>query len=191
MENDGRYRILVKKEEFHNIRSHISQKLPEWYENHVAPDAHPQFGCFPGQPAVAPIHSDDFSSRAGSYMATSINTVLVFEESMATTYSQQTESKERTHASISSSWKTWADRAAATPTVMIPPPTNAINSQASNTIPEDRAERKAEVEALQLEVQALKLEREHLQASAGKSYFCPPRAPVPNQNNSVSTQLTV
>ena len=168
VENDGRYRILVKKEEFHNIRSHISQQLPEWYKNHVAPDAHPQFGRFPGQPTVAPIHSDDFSSREGSYMATSINTVLVFEESMATTQSHQTESKERPHASITSNWKTWAERAAATPTVTNSPPINKINSQASKAIQADLAERKAEVEALQLEVQALKLEREHLQATIDK-----------------------
>jgi hypothetical protein len=168
VDHDGRYRILVKKEEFHNIRSHISRQLPEWYENHVAPDAHPHHRRFPGQPGVAPIHSDDFSSREGSYMATSINTVLIFEESMANVQPHQTESKEQTRASLTNNWKTWADRAAAKPTVTSSQPTNATNIPSANAIRADLAERQAEVEALKREVQVLKLEREHLQATIDK-----------------------
>jgi hypothetical protein len=80
VEVDGRYRILTKLKEFQRIRNHIMVQLPQWYEDHVAPDAQPRFGRFPGDPEVAPIKSDSYSDD--SYMASSINTLMGFDKTM-------------------------------------------------------------------------------------------------------------
>jgi hypothetical protein len=60
VETDGKFRVLVNKQEFRRTRSLLQSELPTWYENHVAPDAQPQRGRFPGAPAVATINSDDY-----------------------------------------------------------------------------------------------------------------------------------
>jgi hypothetical protein len=80
VEVDGCYCILTKLKEFQRIRNYIMEQLPQWYEDHVAPDAQPRFGRFPGDPEVAPSKSDLYSDD--SYMASSINTLMGFDEDM-------------------------------------------------------------------------------------------------------------
>jgi hypothetical protein len=65
------------------------EQLPQWYEDHVAPDAQPRFERFPGDPEVAPIKSDSYSDD--SYMASSINTILAFDNAMFAESPQSTE----------------------------------------------------------------------------------------------------
>ncbi len=82
VETDGKFRVLVNKQEFRRTRSILQSELPTWYENHVSPDAQPQTGQFPGAPAVATINSNDYSSGDDSYMTKSVTTFLSFEENM-------------------------------------------------------------------------------------------------------------
>jgi hypothetical protein len=93
VEVDGRYRILTKLKEFQRIRNYIMEQLPRWYEDHVAPDAQPRFGRFPGDPEVAPIKSDWYSDD--SYMASSINTLMGFDEAM---FAEPPQAKEKPNA---------------------------------------------------------------------------------------------
>ena len=67
VETDGRFRILVKKHNFDRIRNELIANLDQWIEDHVAPDAHPPFGRYPGDPEVAPLFSDRYSRGDDSY----------------------------------------------------------------------------------------------------------------------------
>ena len=56
VESDGKFRVLVKKDNFYKVRSEISKKLPKWYEEHVPEDAK-RMKKFPSPPEVAPLAS--------------------------------------------------------------------------------------------------------------------------------------
>ena len=166
---DGRYRILVNKKDFHRIRSHISNHLPQWYTDHVVVDAHPHPNRFPGEPGVASIKSDEYSSSEGSYMARTVNTILSYAETVSTQHSKTTNDdfQQRNYFNDTSRKETWADRAAGRqplPNHVSIPPTGHQVTQENESILTELASRKAEVEALKLEVHSLRAEREQYQA---------------------------
>jgi hypothetical protein len=77
VESDGKFRVLVKKENFYKVRSEISKNLPKWYEEHVPEDAK-RMKTFPFPPEVAPLASDGYDSGSDGYMTASINTAMSY-----------------------------------------------------------------------------------------------------------------
>ena len=80
---DGRYKLLVRKGDFSNVRSILMDKLPLWYDEHVAEDAKQLASQFPGNPQVAPIASDGYSSSEESYTASSVNTAMSYTSDLS------------------------------------------------------------------------------------------------------------
>ena len=80
VETDGKFRILVKQQDFHRVRNVLIENLSQWISDYVASDAQPQPGRFPGDPEVAPLYSDALSNGNNSYMATSVNTMMSYNE---------------------------------------------------------------------------------------------------------------
>ena len=78
---DGKYRIQVKQEDFKAIRANLAINLPDWYEQHVSPDAQ-QPNKYPGTPCVAPIPSDGYSSGEDSYHAGSVSSAMSYTPSL-------------------------------------------------------------------------------------------------------------
>ena len=78
-EKDGKHRVLVNKDEFHQVRKSLQQGLPTWYAETVADDAKPHPDRFPGDPEVAQIMSDGYSSGEDSYYSSSVNTAMSYD----------------------------------------------------------------------------------------------------------------
>jgi hypothetical protein len=168
VEVDGRYRILTKLNDFHRIRNYIMEQLPQWYEDHVAPDAQPRFGRFPGDPEVAPIKSDTYSDD--SYMASSINTIMAFDEAMFAEPPQSTEKPQAKNLNYQGTIpdqvqhpSTWADRVTQG---RLSKQTPAYESDSSDSVQvrKDLQSRIAEVKDLKIEIENLKMEKAQYQA---------------------------
>ena len=80
-DTEGRYRIQVKQEDFKAIRANLAINLPDWYEQHVSPDAQQQ-NKYPDLPCVAPIPSDGYSSGEDSYHAGSVSSAMSYTSSL-------------------------------------------------------------------------------------------------------------
>jgi hypothetical protein len=168
VEVDGRYRILTKLNAFQRIRNHIMKQLPRWYEDHVAPDAHPRFGRFPGDPEVAPIKSDSYSDD--SYMASSINTIMAFDDAMFAEPLQVIEKpkvkdQNHLHRTIPDQVQhpsSWADRVRQSkPSKQAP--TSESDSSDSAQVRKDLQSKIAEINDLKLELESLRMEKAHYQ----------------------------
>ena len=168
VERDGRFRILVEKTDFNRIRNLLISNLKKWFEDHVAPDAHPPFGRYPGDPEVAPIFSDRFSSGDASYMATSVNTIMMYDETWLNDANNQASESPNTDCTSqtplgSHEQSSQALRNAnARTTPLIPTPFNNIAEklrQDTDTIKADLDRRSTEVEVLKEEIRSLKDER--------------------------------
>ena len=145
VESDGKFRVLVKKENFYKVRSEISKKLPKWYEEHVPEDAK-RMKIFPSPPEVAPLAPDGYDSGSDGYMTASINTAMSYasvasqltSESVFDGQSQSHEPNERMSS-------THQNR-----TFHTPPPTSI------NATPETDAGLVSELHSSKSEVEALK-----------------------------------
>ena len=78
----GRHNILVDKQEFQKIRSHLMIEIAKWHDNFVEPDAKPPEGFFAGPPRVKPIIDDGLSSGENSWMSMSNASFLSMDLSM-------------------------------------------------------------------------------------------------------------
>jgi hypothetical protein len=184
---DGKFRILVKQQDFHRVRNILIENLSQWISDYVASDAQPQPGRFPGDPEVAPLFSDALSNGNNSYMATSVNTMMSYNENEFAEYSKphspvrQNSTKPSSNpwsgnttmsSPFASDLTTWADRVTqqCAPRVSTEPaPTlnsdeklKARNDHDPIAIAEIKADlemRNAEVESLKQELQDLKRER--------------------------------
>ena len=81
----GRHNVLVDKNEFQKIRSHLLLALEKWYNDFVEVDALPTEGYFPGPPRVKPIADDGISSGENSWMSMSNASFLSMDLSMVQT----------------------------------------------------------------------------------------------------------
>jgi hypothetical protein len=79
VESNGNHRILVQKDQFGKLRRLLMKNLNQWYSQHVPTEALPRDGLYPGDPRVAPLMEDGYSSGEDSFMATSIATAFAFE----------------------------------------------------------------------------------------------------------------
>ena len=80
---DGKNKLLVRKGDFNRVRSELMENLHQWYNNHVAEDAKQLASQFPGDPRVAPIASDGYSSSEASYTENSVNTALSYTSDLS------------------------------------------------------------------------------------------------------------
>ena len=74
--NDGKFKILVHKDQYHAARDQLMDELTTWIDDNAAPDAKATLIKYQSPPEVAPINSDGFSRGEHSYMNLSVNTAL-------------------------------------------------------------------------------------------------------------------
>ena len=80
LDQDGRYRVSVAKDEFLSIRSHLQKNSTTWIEEYVTDDeAQRSLQKYPDAPEVAMIDSDIYSSGEGTYMTDSANTAMSYD----------------------------------------------------------------------------------------------------------------
>jgi hypothetical protein len=191
VEIDGKFRMLVKQQDFHRVRNILIENLSQWISDYIASDAQPQPGRFPGYPEVAPLFSDVLSNGNNSYMATSVNTMMSYNENEFEEYSKfrspvrkssnkpsssQWRENPTTLSPLASNFTTWADRV----TQQSPPQVSASNTPLNSEgevmarsdqnpivfdqIKADLEMRNAEVESLKQELQELRRERAQYKA---------------------------
>jgi hypothetical protein len=68
----GKYKVLVNKAKFHQVRKTLLASLNTWYNMHVPEDAKQSSEMYSGKPEVAPLHTDGLSSGDGTYMSSSV-----------------------------------------------------------------------------------------------------------------------
>jgi hypothetical protein len=78
----GRHNILVDKNKFQMIRSHLMSVIEKWYNDFVEVDAFPPEGYYPGLPRVKPIADDGISSGENSWMSMSNASFMSMDLSM-------------------------------------------------------------------------------------------------------------
>jgi hypothetical protein len=187
VETDGKFRILVKQQDFHRVRNILIENLSQWISDYVAYDAQPQPGRFPGDPEVAPLFSGALSNGNNSYKATSVNTVVSYNENEFAEYNKPHSQVRKSSTQPSSNpWSgnttmsspfasdltTWADRVTqqraprvsteATPTLNSDEKLKARTDHdpiAIDQIKADLEMRNAEVESFKQELQDFKRER--------------------------------
>ena len=185
VETDGKFRILVKTQDFHRVRNTLIEHLPHWFSDYVASDAQPQPGRFPGDPEVAPLFSDVLSSGNNSYMAKSVNTMMSYNEKDFTECSESqppihtnprnsSSHRQRPKSPTSSNFTTWADRITQkTSHIETTAATQNSDGETSvstsgrtdvDSIKAHLEQRNAEVEALKQELHELKSERAQFKA---------------------------
>jgi hypothetical protein len=169
---DGKYKILVKKDRYHETRECLMNKLSKWINNNAAPDAEDTLIKYPSPPEVAPISSDGFSRREHSYMRIDINTAFsvgsaitdssppefVFQDtSKSTSLDDSTLGSLRSN--LSGYTRTWADTAAGRNTTAA----EHLNIGPTNidklSIIRDLESSRAEVETLKFIVAQVEAER--------------------------------
>ena len=81
---NGNYRLLVKKHAFRHVRKTLKSYLPLWFGEHVPIDAQPPVDAYPGDPGVASIAEDGYSSGENSYIVVnqSITSALSYDVSL-------------------------------------------------------------------------------------------------------------
>jgi hypothetical protein len=74
--DNGKYKIMVNKNQFHATREQLMDELTTWINENAATDAKATLIKYCSPPEVAPISSDGFSRGEHSYMNISINTAF-------------------------------------------------------------------------------------------------------------------
>ena len=199
---DGRYKVLVNKEQYHEARDRLKEELQSWIEDHAAPDARATLDKYPLPPEVAPINSDGFSQGEQSYMNISINTAFsigsnISDSSPPTYVFQDTNMPLDDTSTLGGSRdaplgraRTWADAV----TGRSKPAMEIVDVGQVNidqgTIISDLESSRAEVETLKSKVAQLEAERiEHQKALANTVQDQVSKA-VQDQMNLFTAQMT-
>lgn len=132
--HNGKFYVLVQKNEEGKVRKALQQHFDEWYRDVVPEDAKPHDGKFEGPPEVPNPRTDGYSSGEQSWLTTSTKSFMEYSVSSMTTTSTTNEdfelrldkawdnrpsaegpsSKNQTQFSKSSSERTYESYAAAT-----------------------------------------------------------------------------
>ena len=164
---DGKYKLMVKIKDFNSVRSTLMDKLQPWYDEHVAEDAKQLASQFPGDPQVAPIASDGYSSSEDSYTASSVNTALSYSSTLSdlTQHTNSTKQSQATDTSkLPSASNTWASKVS-NPTQRPIPPVDKINTNFNGmsidaTYISDLQSSRAEVDNMRNQLSAIEKEKE-------------------------------
>ena len=151
VETDGKFRVQVNKDDFYKVRSHLSKRVPEWYNEFVPEDAKKEMmRKYNYTPEVAPLMSDGYSSGSDGYMTASINTALSYASTVSqlTTESQQRQQPKanRTPTTPKTAWNT-------------PPPTMIQAQEADAGLVSELKSSKSEVEALKTQMSKMEEEK--------------------------------
>lgn len=154
--NDGRHKVLVTKKEFHAARTHLMQRLPEWFDAHVESDAKQLNKKFLDPPAVAPIALDNISNGEGTYVSASVNTMMSYDTRTSDEFFNDTvlniiDTSETPLSRIFGQHQSWAERVnkgSNTSRQSIKTPTVTTESQLTDNYMAELASRKAEVAEL-------------------------------------------
>jgi hypothetical protein len=171
---DGKYKISVRKEQYHTTRSALMTELMKWINDNAAPDAKATLAKYPSSPEVAPISSDGFSRGEYSYMNISINTAFsvgsaisdtsppacIYQDSSNKSFLSAKDSTLGDSRSNSSSRvHTWANATAGCNAPTIEHSETGQTSIDQSTIISDLESSQAEVETLKSKVAHLEAER--------------------------------
>ena len=165
VERDGNYRVLVRETEYLQVKAELAKSIPQWYEEHVAPDARPmREDRYPYPPGVAGVSRDGYSSGEDSYMSHSVNTALSYDtitddEHRFMQQPQMHQENRRFNTSLApDDFMTWADHARRAPNLPHPSMITAPDQSGDNRpsieeeVLSDLASSRAEVEELRKEV---------------------------------------
>lgn len=178
---DGRYKVLVHQKNYHKVRDYLKQAIPEWYEEHVEPDAKAPEYRYPGPPEVSPIESDGISQGDQTYLSISINTAMSISSNISNDSppsfiypkDHQSATDDSTlggsQANSSIIGKTWADKVRGFRTYSSSEPPSTVESESQRALQQELATSREEVAALkarlatienaQLQGQALAINR--------------------------------
>ena len=160
--HQGQYKVSVQEKDFTRVRKHLQVNLSSWYKTHVTADAQNPEGTFSGLPEVAPISSDDYSDGEQSYMTVSINAAmslvsLLSDEDGNTIQTQGMTADTQNTKPIPTRIQGWPTPSGTT----VETPSSATQqSTIDQTILNDLASSRAEVEALKVQVSQLVAQRE-------------------------------
>ncbi|KAI2498957.1 hypothetical protein MHU86_15520 [Fragilaria crotonensis] len=166
VEVTGNYRVLVHKVKFQNIRRELRKNLPLWYKEHVSAEVHPRDDQYLGEPRVAILEEDGYSSGEDTYTAKSIATAFSYEGSIPAfrdlPIHPDQATQQRNQQGLPSSVQateigTWADRVRGNNGITN---TNhqvstSIQSQSTSDLISDLASSRAEVEELRTQMSEL------------------------------------
>ena len=161
--NSGQYKVSVQQKDFNRVRQYLVKNLAEWYTTHVTADAKNGEGSFSGSPEVAAISADDYSDDEQSYMTVSINAAMSLvsilsddDDQTGTISGPITDSNTAKPVPTSiRGWPTLSGGSAADT-----PSTSTQYTAIDQTILNDLASSRAEVEALKVQVSQLIAQRE-------------------------------
>ena len=160
--HQGQYKVSVQEKDFTTIRKHLQDNLSSWYKTNVTADAQKPEGMFSGPPEVAPISSDDYSDGEQSYMTVSINAAMslvsvLSDEDGNTIQTQGVTADTQSVKPIPTRIHGWPTPSGTT----VETPSSATQqSTIDQTILNDLASSRAEVEALKVQVSQLVAQRE-------------------------------
>ncbi|KAI2501780.1 hypothetical protein MHU86_12700 [Fragilaria crotonensis] len=164
---DGRHKVLVNKDDFHQAQNSVISQLHEWFDLHVSADAKIINARFLDPPEVAPLFSDGYSRGEGTYLSSSVNTAM----SYATMSDCDTDTspiidmsaKEPSEHSSSRS-RTWAQRVKGNPhqtSASVTPSTSQVTYD--DEYLSDLASSRAEVEELKMKLHQFEVSKESYQ----------------------------
>ena len=153
--HSGHYKVSVQEKDFTRVRQYLNKHIAEWYVTYVTADAQNREGTFPNPPEVAAISFDEYSDGEQSYLTVSINAAMSLvsvlsdnDDQTGTTRDMTTDS--RTILPVPTSIQAWptlpSGNTAETPS------TTTTYSALDQTILNDLASSRAEVEALKIQV---------------------------------------
>jgi hypothetical protein len=161
--NSGQYKVSVQQKDFNQVRQQLVKNLAEWYNNYVTADAKNGEGRFSGSPEVAAISADDYSDDEQSYMTVSINAAMslvsILSDDDDQTGAPSGPINDSTTAKpVPTSIRGWPTLSGGS--VADTPSTSTQYTAIDQTILNDLASSRAEVEALKVQVSQLIAQRE-------------------------------
>jgi flagellar biosynthesis GTPase FlhF len=164
-EKEGKYRVLVNKDDFHQARKILQLGLPTWYAEIVAEDAKPHPDRFPGDPEVAQIMSDGYSSGEDSYYSSSVNTAMTYDSVSSDITNEFSKNTSVTNTDEKTE-KTWSQRVKDGPkdpaksTTIKDAPKSVNPNVIEGSLVSDLASSRAEVDDLKTQLSRMQDEQE-------------------------------
>jgi hypothetical protein len=148
LEQDGRYRVPVAKDEFNSIRSHLQIHVSEWIDKYVIDDeAMRSLRKYPEPPEVGMINSDIYSTGEGTYMTESANTAMSYDSvSLDLTNNGESQASDPSQTGLPKASSSWAARIRGSmlqtpnPPKVTVSPSIAVNDELISDLVSSRAE---------------------------------------------------
>jgi hypothetical protein len=192
IEQDGRYRVSVAKDEFITIRTHLQRHLTGWIEAYVTDEeAQRSLQKYPDPPEVSMIDYDVYSTGDGTYMTDSANTAMSYDSVTSDlTHTGDSQASQSSYSGLPKASTSWAARIRGSINQQYPP--NSLRDTAPHGVPpgivvndemiSDLASSRAEVDELKQQLaqiakdkdlakQEYEQQRKEMQLEAAKQKF--------------------